>query len=161
MTAVSRPQPVDPRMLRVLAFEDLHVGMRESLMKTVMESDVVGFARISGDDNPLHLCDVYASNTRFGQRIAHGLYTASLISAVLGTRLPGPGAVYRSQTLNFHAPVKIGDVVEVIVEVVELTPKGRTARLRCEALVDGKVVLDGEALVSVPQRITSQKQDSP
>jgi 3-hydroxybutyryl-CoA dehydratase len=161
MTAVSRPQPVDPRTLRVLAFEDLHVGMRESLMKTVMESDVVGFARISGDDNPLHLCDVYASHTRFGQRIAHGLYTASLISAVLGTRLPGPGAVYRSQTLNFHAPVKIGDVVEVIVEVVELTPKGRTARLRCEALVDGKVVLDGEALVSVPQRNTSPKQDSP
>jgi len=149
MTA-SRPQPVDPRTLRLLAFEDLHVGMRESLMKTVMDSDVVGFARLSGDDNPLHLCDVYAAHTRFGQRIAHGLYTASLISAVLGTQLPGPGAIYRSQTLNFHAPVKIGDVVEVIVEVVELTPKGRVARLRCEALVDGKVVLDGEALVSVP-----------
>jgi 3-hydroxybutyryl-CoA dehydratase len=147
-----RSQPVDPRMLRVLAFEDLHVGMRESLMKTMMDSDVVGFARISGDDNPLHLCDVYAAHSRFGQRIAHGLYTASLISAVLGTRLPGPGAVYRSQTLNFHAPVKIGDVVEVVVEVVELTAKGRLARLSCEALVDGKVVLDGEALVSVPPR---------
>ena len=147
----SSPQPnVDPRMLRVLAFEDLAVGMRESLMKTVMDSDVVGFARISGDDNPLHLSDVYAADTRFGQRIAHGLYTASLISAVLGTRLPGPGAVYRSQTLNFHAPVKIGDVVEVIVEVVELTPKGRIARLACEALVDGRVVLNGEAIVSVP-----------
>jgi 3-hydroxybutyryl-CoA dehydratase len=139
-------------MLRVLFFEDLHVGMRESLMKTVMESDVVGFARLSGDDNPLHLCDVYASHTRFGQRIAHGLCTASLIAAVLGTRLPGPGAVYRSQTLNFHAPVKIGDVVEVIVEVVEFTPKGRLARLRCDAMVDRKVVLDGEALVSVPPR---------
>jgi 3-hydroxybutyryl-CoA dehydratase len=143
---------IDPRMLRVLAFEDLHVGMRESLMKTVMDSDVVGFARISGDDNPLHLSDVYAAQTRFGQRIAHGLYTASLISAVLGTRLPGPGAVYRSQTLNFHAPVKIGDVVQVIVEVVELTEKGRLARLHCEALVDGKTVLDGEAVVSVPPR---------
>ena len=117
-----RTQPVvDPRMLRVLGFEDLHVGMRESLMKTVMDSDVVGFARLSGDDNPLHLCDVYAAETRFGQRIAHGLYTASLISAVLGTQLPGPGAVYRSQTLNFHGPVKIGDVVEVTVEVAELT----------------------------------------
>src|SRR5947208_2979843 len=149
----TRPQPaVDPRMLRLLAFEDLHVGMRESLMKTVMDSDVVGFARLSGDDNPLHLCDVYASETRFGQRIAHGLYTASLISAVLGTRLPGPGAIYRSQTLNFHAPVKIGDVVTVIVEVIELVPDGRQARLHCEALVDGKVVLDGEAAVSVPAR---------
>ena len=115
-----------------------------------MDSDVVGFARLSGDDNPLHLCNVYAADTRFGQRIAHGLYTASLISAVLGTRLPGPGAVYRSQTLNFHGPVKIGDVVEVVVEVVELVPKGRIVRLHCEARVDGKLVLDGEAVVSVP-----------
>src|ERR1044072_7478077 len=150
---MSAPHPaVDPRMLRLLGFEDLHVGMRESLMKSVMDSDVVGFARLSGDDNPLHLCDVYASETRFGQRIAHGLYTASLISAVLGTRLPGPGAVYRSQTLNFHGPVKIGDVVEVTVEVAKLTAKGRVARLACEARGDGKLVLDGEAVVSVPAR---------
>jgi len=99
--------------------------MRETLMKTVMDSDVVGFARLSGDDNPIHLCDVYAAQSRFGQRIAHGLYTASLISAVLGTQLPGPGAVYRSQTLNFHAPVKIGDVVTIVVEVVELVAEGR------------------------------------
>jgi 3-hydroxybutyryl-CoA dehydratase len=146
---------VDPRMLRVLNFEDLHVGMRESMMKTVMDSDVIGFARLSGDDNPLHLCDVYAAETRFGQRIAHGLYTASLISAVLGTRLPGPGAVYRSQSVNFRGPVKIGDVVQVIVEVVELVEKGRIVRLHCEASVDGKLVLDGEAVVSVPaQRAT-------
>src|SRR3954454_1121307 len=130
---------VDPRMLRLLDFEDLHVGMRESLMKAVMDSDVVGFSRLSGDDNPLHLCDVYAADTRFGQRIAHGLYTASLISAVLGTRLPGPGAVYISQTLNFRAPVKIGDTVEVQVAVVELMPQGRKVRLACEASVDGRV----------------------
>ncbi len=148
-----RAKPVvDPRMLKLLTFEDLHVGMRESLMKAVMDSDVVGFARLSGDDNPLHLCDIYAADTRFGERIAHGLYTASLISAVLGTRLPGPGAVYRSQTLNFHGPVKIGDVVEVTVEVVELVAKGRIVRLHCEARVDGKLMLDGEAMVSVPGR---------
>jgi 3-hydroxybutyryl-CoA dehydratase len=152
MTSQFPTPPVDPRMLRVLYFEDLHVGMREVLMKTVMETDVVGFARISGDENPIHLCDVYASGTRFGQRIAHGLYTASLISAVLGTRLPGPGAVYRSQTLNFQAPVKIGDVVTVAVEVIELVPAGRRVRLSCEALVDGRIVLDGEAIVSVPPR---------
>ena len=72
--------------------------------------------------------------------------------AVLGTRLPGPGAVYRSQTLNFHAPVKIGDVVTVLVDVVELIPEGRRVRLKCEALVDGQLVLDGEAVVSVPPR---------
>src|SRR5258708_32059920 len=91
---------------------------------------------------------------------SHGLYTASLISAVLGTRLPGPGAVYRSQTLNFHAPVKIGDVVTVVVEVVELVPEGRQARLHCEASVDGKVVLDGEAAVSVPALPPQASQSS-
>jgi 3-hydroxybutyryl-CoA dehydratase len=152
MSVLVEKPPVDPRMLKVLAFEDLHVGMRETLMKTVMETDLVGFARLSGDDNPIHLCDVYAARSRFGERIAHGLYTASLISAVLGTRLPGPGAVYRSQTVNFHAPVRIGDVVTVTVEVVELVSKGRKVRLACEARVDGRLVLDGEAIVSVPER---------
>jgi len=150
MTVVPAKAAVDPRMIRNLAFEDLHVGMRETLMKTVMDTDVVGFANVSGDSNPLHLCDTYAAGTRFGQRIAHGLYTASLISAVLGTRLPGAGAVYRSQTLNFHAPVKIGDVVQIVVEVIELVPEGRKVRLHCEALVDHALVLDGEAIVSVP-----------
>jgi 3-hydroxybutyryl-CoA dehydratase len=144
--------PTDLRRLRLLAFEDLHVGMRETLMKTVMDSDIVGFARLSGDDNPVHLCETYAAGSRFGERIAHGLYTASLISAVLGTRLPGPGAVYRSQTLAFHAPVRIGDVVTVTVEVVELVAPGRKVRLACEAAVDGRLVLDGEAVVSVPAR---------
>lgn len=139
-------------MVKALCFEDLHLGMREQLMKSVMDTDVVGFAQLSGDDNPIHLYDDYAAGTRFGQRIAHGLYTASLISAVLGTRLPGPGAVYRSQTLHFHAPVHIGDVVTVIVEVIELVPEGRKVRLACEASVDGRVVLDGEAVVSVPGR---------
>jgi 3-hydroxybutyryl-CoA dehydratase len=144
--------------IHTLYFEDLRIGMRETLMRTVMDGDVVDFARISGDENPIHLSERYAAKTRFGQRIAHGLYTASLISAVLGTRLPGPGAVYRSQTLNFHAPVKIGDVVTVVVEVVELVPEGRKARLHCEALVDGQVVLDGEAAVSVPGRPKQPKQ---
>ena len=151
MTA-SRTPAVDPRMLRLLGFEDLHIGMRESLMKTVMDSDVVGFARLSGDENPLHLCDVYAAETRFGQRIAHGLYTASLISAVLGTRLPGPGAIYISQTLNFRAPVKIDDTVDVTVTVTELVPEKFRARLRCECSVGGEIVLDGEALVKVPSK---------
>lgn len=138
--------------VHTLYFDDLRIGMRETLMRTVMDGDVLDFARISGDQNPIHLSESYASQTRFGQRIAHGLYTASLISAVLGTRLPGPGAIYRSQTLNFHAPVKIGDVVTVIVVVVELIADGRKVRLHCEALVDGKVVLDGEAVVTVPAR---------
>ena len=133
-------------------YEDLALGMRETLMKTVMANDVVGFATLSGDHNPVHLSDHFARKTRFGGRIAHGLYTASLISAVLGMRLPGPGAVYLSQTLNFRAPVRIGDVVIVSVEVVELIPEGRRCKLACECVVDGKVVLDGEALVMAPAR---------
>lgn len=133
-------------------FEDLSVGMREVLSKTVMASDVVGFAEVSGDRNPVHLSEHFAAKTPFKTRIAHGLYTASLISAVLGTRLPGPGAIYISQTLNFKAPVRIGDVVDVTVEVVELIGEKRRARIHCECAVDGKVVLDGEALIMVPAR---------
>ena len=140
------------RSLRSLAYEDLSVGLSELVMKTVTDQDVVGFADISGDQNPIHLCDLYASRTRFGQRIAHGLYTASLISAVIGTRLPGPGAVYLSQTLNFTAPVRIGDVVRVHVEVAELVDARQRARLVCECAVDATLVLEGEAWVRVPSR---------
>ena len=92
--------------LRILHFEDLSVGMTETLSKIIASSDVVGFAQLTGDRNPIHLSEHFAAKTQFGKRIAHGLYTASLISAVLGTRLPGPGAVYISQTLNFRAPVR-------------------------------------------------------
>ena len=152
MTTPPTKAAIDPRMIRRLCFEDLHVGMRETLMKSVMETDVVGFADLSGDENPIHLCDVYASGTRFGQRIAHGLYTASLISAVLGTRLPGPGAIYISQTLNFRAPVKIGDTVEVNVMVAELMAEKNRARLACSCSVDNEIVLDGEAWVKVPSK---------
>ena len=138
--------------LKSYAFEDLSVGMRETWRKTVSSSDVVGFAEVSGDRNPIHLSEHFAARTPFKTRIAHGLYTASLISAVLGTRLPGPGAVYISQTLNFKAPVHIGDEVEVEVVVVELIPEKRRARLMCVCSVGGKAVLDGEALVMVPSK---------
>jgi 3-hydroxybutyryl-CoA dehydratase len=138
--------------LRTLYFEDLSVGMSERLVKKVSSSDVVGFAEVTGDRNPIHLSEHFAAKTTFGTRIAHGLYTASLISAVLGTRLPGPGAVYISQTLNFRAPVRIGDTVVVKVQVTELIPKKHRARLSCTCAVKGEVVLDGEALVKVPSR---------
>jgi 3-hydroxybutyryl-CoA dehydratase len=136
--------------LRILYFEDLSVGMTETLAKTVSSNDVVGFAELTGDRNPIHLSEHFAAKTSFGRRIAHGLYTASLISAVLGTRLPGPGAVYVSQTLNFRAPVRIGDTVEVTVTVAELDPQRQRARLTCVCRVGDAVVLDGEALVKVP-----------
>jgi 3-hydroxybutyryl-CoA dehydratase len=138
--------------LRTLYFEDLSVGMTERLSKTIASSDVVGFAEVTGDRNPIHLSEHFAAKTPFGTRIAHGLYTASLISAVLGTRLPGPGAIYISQTLYFRAPVKIGDTVEVTVVVAELVPDRQRARLTCTCLVGDEVVLDGEALVKVPAR---------
>lgn len=135
---------------RTLYFEDLSLGMTESYEKEVKSSDVVGFAEISGDRNPIHLSEHFAAKTPFGGRIAHGLYTASLISAVIGTRLPGPGAIYMSQTLNFKAPVKIGDRVKAEVEVIELVEKGRRVKLACRCLVGETLVLEGEALVKVP-----------
>jgi 3-hydroxybutyryl-CoA dehydratase len=137
---------------QTLYFEDLSVGMTESYAKTVKSSDVVGFAEITGDRNPIHLSEHFAAKTPFKGRIAHGLYTASLISAVIGTRLPGPGAIYVSQTLKFLAPVKIGDTVVAIVEVVELIEQRQRARLSCRCKVSDKVVLEGEAIVKVPRR---------
>ena len=90
-------------------FEDLEVGMEASYERTVTEADIVSFAQVSGDTNPVHLDEDYAAGTIFKQRIAHGMLTASYVSTVFGTRLPGPGAIYVSQTLNFRAPVRIGD----------------------------------------------------
>ena len=137
-------------LFQTLYFEDLAVGMRATIRKTVENEDVIGFAELSGDHNPIHLSEHFARKTRFGGRIVHGLYTASLISGVIGMRLPGPGAVYISQTLHFLGPVKIGDVVDVSVEVVELTEKNRRVRLHCECRVGDQVVLDGEGVLSVP-----------
>jgi 3-hydroxybutyryl-CoA dehydratase len=137
---------------QTLYFEDIRVGMRETYSKLVKSSDVVGFAEISGDRNPIHLSEHFAAKTPFGGRIAHGLYTASLISAVIGTRLPGPGAIYLSQTLKFLAPVRIGDTVEASVEIVELSEKGARARLACQCKVGETIVLEGEAMVKIPTR---------
>lgn len=135
-----------------LYFEDLALGMRETYSKHVSSSDVIGFAEISGDRNPIHLSEHFAAKTPFGGRIAHGLYTASLISAVIGTRLPGPGAIYISQTLRFLAPVRIDDTVDASVEIVELSEKGNRAKLKCECRVGEILVLEGEALVKIPAR---------
>jgi 3-hydroxybutyryl-CoA dehydratase len=138
--------------VRSLFYEDLALGMTETLSHTMRSTEVVEFAALTGDRNPIHLSDEYASHTQFQSRIAHGLYTASLISAVLGTRLPGPGAIYISQTLNFRAPVRIGDTVDVSVTVAELMEERHRARLACTCTVRGEVVLEGEAWVKVPRR---------
>jgi 3-hydroxybutyryl-CoA dehydratase len=125
-------------------------GARASFTKTITDADIAKFAEATGDTNPVHLDDAYARTTRFGGRIAHGLLTAGLVSAVMANRLPGPGTIYLSQTLEFKAPVRPGDTVTAEVEVLEVT--GRRARLatRC-TLADGTLVLSGEALVLPPR----------
>lgn len=133
-------------------FEDLSVGQEASLSNTVSEADIVAFADISGDRNPVHLDADYAATTMFEERIAHGMLSAAYISAVFGMELPGPGAIYMSQTLKFKAPVKIGDTVVTTVKVTELVPEKRRARFECVCTVDDKPVVEGEAMLMVPAR---------
>ena len=133
-------------------FEDLALDMEAGFSKTVSAADVAAFAEVSGDANPVHLDQAFAEKTMFKGRITHGLLTASYISAVFGMQLPGPGAIYVSQTLNFRGPVRIGDTVVTTVRVVELFPAKRRARFACLCAVDGKAVLEGEAVLIVPGR---------
>lgn len=133
-------------------FEDLEPGMEASFQKLVTEADITAFAEVTGDKNPVHLDADYAAGTMFKERIAHGMLTASYISAVLGMKLPGPGVIYISQTLNFRAPVKIGQTVTAKVRVAELFPAKRRALLDCICTADGKTVLEGEAMLLVPAR---------
>jgi 3-hydroxybutyryl-CoA dehydratase len=132
------------------AIEDLSVGMTALFAKTVSEADIVLFAGISGDINPVHLNHEFASETIFEGRIAHGLLTASFISTVIGTKLPGPGAIYLKQSLNFKAPVRAGDTVRARATITAIDTQRRRVTLETVASVGDKVVLDGEALVMVP-----------
>jgi 3-hydroxybutyryl-CoA dehydratase len=133
-------------------FEDLSVGQEASLSTTVSEADIVAFAEISGDKNPVHIDAQYAASTMFKERIAHGMLSAAYISAVFGMKLPGPGAIYISQTLNFKAPVKIGDTVVTTVKVIELIAEKKRARFETVCSVNGKAVVQGEAVLMVPTR---------
>ena len=134
-------------------FDELAVGDAAEFSKTVTEADVVMFAGITGDLNPAHVDEVSASAGRFGGRIAHGMLVASFISTVLGTRLPGPGTIYLSQNVRFTAPVRLGDTVTARVEVAELEPRKRRARLLTTVRNQrGETVVDGEATVLVPAR---------
>lgn len=133
-------------------FEDLAVGQEASVTNTVSEADITAFAEISGDRNPVHLDAAYAATTLFKERIAHGMLSAAYISAVFGMKLPGPGAIYISQTLAFKAPVKIGDTVVTTVKLVELIPEKKRARFETVCEVNGKAVLTGEGQLMVPSR---------
>ncbi len=132
--------------------EDLEVGMDAEFVKTVSSDDIDQFAAVTGDDNPLHLDEDYAAGTIFKTRIAHGMLTASFISAILGTKLPGPGSIYLSQSIRFKAPVKPGDVVTARARISELDREKRRVTLECECLVGDTVVLDGVAKIMVPSR---------
>jgi 3-hydroxybutyryl-CoA dehydratase len=134
--------------------EDLSVGMSAVFGKTITEADIQTFAGVSGDTNPLHLHDEFARSTMFKGRIAHGMLSASFISTVVGTKLPGPGAVYVSQTLNFRSPVRVGDCVTARATVREIVPEKRRVKFETVCSVGDKVVLDGEATILVFNRRT-------
>ncbi len=133
-------------------FEDLSVGMSAHIVRNVSLVDIIAFASVSGDKNPIHLDAHYAASSRFGERIAHGFLIGSFISAVLGTRLPGPGAIYMSQQLYFRAPVKIGEEVRTTVQVIELFPEKKRAKFACTCHVKETLAVEGEALLFVPSR---------
>lgn len=132
--------------------EDIRVGMSAEYRKTLTETDVVLFAGLTGDNNPMHIDEEFASATRFGGRIVHGLLTSSLLSSVIGMKLPGPGCVYMSQTLRFLKPVHISDTVCARTTVVEVIGEKQRVRMATECLVRGEKVLDGEAVVWVPKK---------
>jgi len=132
--------------------EDLSVGMSAAYAKTITDADIVLYAGISGDTNPVHLNQEYASGTMFQGRIAHGMLSASFISAVLGTKLPGPGCIYISQTLKFKAPVRSGDTVTARATVTEIVTEKRRVMMRTVCTVGETVVLEGEAMLMVPSR---------
>ncbi len=132
--------------------DQLHPGMSASTSKTVTEADIILFAGISTDVNPAHLDEEYCKGTMFGTRIAHGMLSAGFISTVIGTKLPGYGTIYMSQTLRFKAPVRIGDTVSATATVTEIIPDKRRAVLTTVCKVGDNTVIEGEALVMVPSR---------
>ena len=132
--------------------DELKVGDTAKFSKTVSESDVYLFAGVTGDLNPAHVNEDYAKDTYFKTRIAHGMLSAGFISAVIGTKLPGPGTIYLHQEVNFLAPVKIGDTVTAIVEVAEIMADQKKIRLKTYCInQENKTVVDGEAIVSPPR----------
>ena len=130
----------------------LQIGATASRTKTITDADVRAFAELSGDFSPIHVDDEYAATSRFGRRIAHGILTGSLISAVLGNDLPGPGTIYLSQTFQFKAPVFPGDTITATVELTAYREEKRIATFRTTCTnQDGTLVLEGEAVVIAPK----------
>ena len=135
-----------------ICIEDIEMGMTRYIRKIITDRDIEQFAEISTDHNPVHLDDEYARDTIFEGRIAHGMLTAGLVSAVIGEQLPGHGTIYMSQNLKFLAPVRPGDLVHAEVKVVDMLIDKRRVKLACRCEVNGKNVLVGEAMVLAPSR---------
>lgn len=135
-----------------ICIEDIEIGMTRSLRKVITDRDIELFAEVSTDRNPVHLDEDYAQNTIFEGRIAHGMLTAGLISAVIGEQLPGHGTVYMGQTLKFLAPVRPGDMVLAEVTVSDIIHAKRRVALECKCTVGDTVVLKGDAMVLAPSR---------
>jgi 3-hydroxybutyryl-CoA dehydratase len=144
-------------------FEELSLGQKASFTKQVTEQDVVLFAAVSGDVNPVHLDEAFAAQTMFGGRIAHGMLSGAVISAALAMELPGPGVIYLGQTLRFTRPDRIGDEVTAQLEVTEKREGKGIVKLACEVVnQDGKVVVSGEATVLAPvEKIIMEKPELP
>ena len=142
--------------MRSYCFEDLIIGMKAEYRRKITQEDVKTFSEISGDINPLHLDETFASRTMFKSRVIHGIYTASMISAVIGTRLPGPGCIYLSQNLKFLKPVRAGEEVIATVTVGALFKDKHRAQMKTECRVDDRIVLSGQALILVPSRVKLQ-----
>jgi 3-hydroxybutyryl-CoA dehydratase len=144
-------------------FDELSLGQKASFTKQVTEQDVVLFAAVSGDVNPVHLDEAFAAKTMFGGRIAHGMLSGAVISAALAMEMPGPGVIYLGQTLRFTRPVRIGDEVTAQLEVTEKREGKGIVKLACEVVnQDGKVVVSGEATVLAPvEKIIMEKPELP
>jgi len=132
--------------------DDIEIGMSRSLTKVIGEEVVRSFAEVSEDRNPIHLDEAAGRTSIFKERVAHGMLVGSLFSALLGERLPGHGTIYLGQNLKFHAPVPLGATVTATVMVSAVLPERRRVTLSCEAKVDEKLVVTGEATVLAPQR---------
>lgn len=136
--------------LNGMAIDEMSIGMSASYSQTITDADIKGFAGISGDNNPVHMSDEYAAESRFGKRIAHGFISASFFSALFGTRIPGPGCVYVSQNLNFKRPVYIGDTVTATVTVTNIDRDKSRVLFDTVCKVKGKIVIDGNAELFIP-----------
>lgn len=146
----SKDEIMNTKVNTKASFDELQVGQAAVYDRVVENGDIQLFAELSGDNNPVHLNDQFAMTTMFKGRIAHGMLSATFISKVLGTQLPGEGAIYVEQSLRFKAPVRPGDGVRTTVTVTELVPEKRRVRLDTVCAVDGKVVIEGNATLFVP-----------